>query len=153
MILYCSLAVSIDSDKDKPIFLESDSAKWDENSQKSTYRGNVVVTQGTMLLTGDLLVVTSKNNEINNMVITGKKSTYKQKTQSGKIVNGEAYEIQYFVENSKIIFLNNAVLTQSNNVVKSNKIIYVTDSENIIAGDKKGKSRVKMTIEPRTEDE
>ena len=58
MILYSSLAVSIDSDKDKPIFLESDSAKWDENSQKSTYRGNVVVTQGTMLLTGDLLVVT-----------------------------------------------------------------------------------------------
>ena len=109
MIFYSSLAVSIDSDKDKPIFLESDSAKWDENSQKSTYRGNVVVTQGTMLLTGDLLVVTSKNNEINNMVITGKKSTYKQKTQSGKIVNGEAYEIQYFVENSKIIFLNNAV--------------------------------------------
>ena len=153
IIFYSSLAVSIDSDKDKPIFLESDSAKWDENSQKSTYRGNVVVTQGTMLLTGDLLVVTSKNNEINNMVITGKKSTYKQQTQSGKIVNGEAYEIQYFVENSKIIFLNNAVLTQSNNVVKSNKIIYVTDSENIIAGDKKGKSRVKMTIEPKREDE
>lgn len=153
MIFYSSFALSIDSDKDKPIFLESDSAKWDENSQKSTYRGNVVVTQGTLLLTGDLLVVTSKNNEINNMVITGEKSTYKQKTQSGKIVNGEAYEIQYFVENSKIIFLNNAVLTQSNNVVKSNKIIYVTDSENIIAGDKKGKSRVKMTIEPKREDE
>ena len=68
-------------------------------------------------------------------------------------LNGEAYEIQYFIENSKIIFLNNAVLTQSNNVVKSNKIIYVTDSENIIAGDKKGKSRVKMTIEPKREDE
>ena len=54
---------------------------------------------------------------------------------------------------SKIIFLNNDVLTQSNNVVKSNKIIYATDSENIIAGDKKGKSRVKMTIEPKREDE
>ena len=153
MIFYSSLVFSIDSDKDKPIFLESDSAKWDENSQKSTYRGNVVVTQGTMLLTGDLLVVTSKNNEINNMIITGEKSTYKQKTQSGKIVNGEAYEIQYFVENSKIIFLNDAVLTQSKNVVKSNKIIYLTNTENIIAGDKKGKSRVKMTIEPKKENE
>ena len=64
MIFYSSLVLSIDSDKDKPIFLESDSAKWDENSQKSTYRGNVVVTQGTMLLTGDLLVVTSKNNDL-----------------------------------------------------------------------------------------
>ena len=57
----------IDSDKDKPIFLESDSAKWDENSQKSTYRGNVVVTQGTLLLTGDLLVVTSKSSVLSDL--------------------------------------------------------------------------------------
>ena len=49
-----------ESDSDKPIFLESDSAKWDEESQKSTYRGNVIVTQGSMLLTGELLIVTSK---------------------------------------------------------------------------------------------
>lgn len=140
-------------DKNKPIFLESDSAKWDEDSQKSTYRGNVVVTQGSMLLTGDLLIVTSKNNEINNMVITGKKSTYKQKTRSGKIINGEAYKIRYFVDTSKIIFLNQAVLTQSNNVVRSNKIIYKVDSENITAGDKKGNSRVKMTLEPKSENE
>ena len=106
-----------------------------------------------MLLTGDLLIVTSKNNEINKMVVTGKKSTYKQKTRSGKIINGEAIKIQYFVEKSKIIFLNKAVLTQSNNVVRSNKIIYLTDSENIIAGDKEGKSRVKMTLEPNKKDE
>tara|TARA_B100001996_G_scaffold378037_1_gene361546 strand:- start:2171 stop:2668 length:498 start_codon:yes stop_codon:yes gene_type:complete len=142
-----------EDDKNKPIFLESDSAKWDEDSQKSTYRGNVVVTQGSMLLTGDLLIVTSENNEINKMVITGKKSTYKQKTRSGKIINGEAIKIQYFVEKSKIIFLNKAVLTQSNNVVRSNRIIYLTNSENIIAGDKKGKSRVKMTLEPNKKDE
>ena len=142
-----------EDDKSKPIFLESDSAKWDEDSQKSTYRGNVVVTQGSMLLTGDLLIVTSKNNEINKMVITGKKSTYKQKTRSGKIVNGEAMKIQYFVEKSIIVFLNKAVLTRSNNIVKSNKIIYITDSENIIAGDKGGKSRVKMTLEPNKKDE
>ena len=52
---------------------------------------------------------------------------------------------------SKIIFLKKAILTQSNNVVKSDKIIYKTDSENIIAGDKKGKSRVRMTLEPKKE--
>ncbi len=146
-------AQGYENDKNKPIFLESDSAKWDEESQKSTYRGNVVVTQGSMLLTGDLLIVTSKNNEINEMIITGNKSTYKQKTKNGKIVNGEALKIQYFVEQSKIIFLNQAVLIQSNNIVKSDKIIYKTDNENIMAGDKGGKSRVKMTLEPKKNNE
>ena len=133
--------------------MESDSAKWDEESQKSTYRGNVVVTQGSMLLTGNLLVVTSQNNEIKKMIVNGEKATYKQKTKNGKIVNSAAKQIEYYVDSSRVIFINDAVLTQSNNTVKSNKIIYMTNSENIIAGDKKGKSRVKMTLEPSKNDE
>ena len=72
-----------------------------------------------------------------------------EKTRTGKIVNGEAKIIEYYMNQSKIIFLKKAILTQSNNVVKSNKIIYKTDSENIIAGDNKGDSRVKMTLEPK----
>ena len=142
-----------ESDSDEPIFLESDSAKWDEESQKSTYRGNVIVTQGSMLLTGELLIVTSKNNEINRMVITGEKAKYKQKTINGKIINGEAKKIQYYVDKAKIIFLDQAILTQTNNIVRSNRIVYKTDTENITAGDKKGKSRVKMTLEPKKDNE
>ena len=148
-----ALSYSYELDRENPVLLESDSAKWDEESQRSTYRGNVVVTQGSMLLTGELLIVTSRNNEINRMVITGEKATYKQKTVSGKIINGEAKKIQYYVDQSKIIFINKAVLTQTNNIVKSNKIIYNTDSENITAGDKKGKARVKMTLEPKKDNE
>ena len=151
LFLFNNYIYAYDSDKNEPIFLESDSAKWDEESRKSTYRGNVVVTQGTMLLTGDLLIVTSENNEINHMIVTGKKSTYRQKTRTGKIVNGEAKTIEYYMDKSKIIFLKKAILSQSNNIVKSDKIIYKTDSENIIAGDKKGKSRVRMTLEPKKE--
>ena len=58
LILSNSLLYAESLDRDKPVFLESDSAKWDEETQKSTYRGNVIVTQGTILLTGDLLIVT-----------------------------------------------------------------------------------------------
>ena len=152
-MIICLPAHSYESDKDKPIFLESDSAKWDEESQKSTYRGNVVVTQGSMVLTGNLLIVTSKNNEINKMTVFGEKATYRQQTRNGKIVNGESKKIEYYADKAKIIFLNKAVLTQSNNTVRSNKIIYQTDSENIMAGDKKGKSRVKMTLEPKKDNE
>ncbi len=121
--------------------------------KKALIEGNVVVTQGTMLLTGDLLIVNSKNNQINKMTITGEKATYKQKTKSGKIINGEAKKIEHYVNQAKIIFKNKAVLTQTNNIVKSNKIIYKTDTENISAGDSEGKSRVKMTLEPNKDDE
>ena len=97
LFLFGNYVYANEPDRNEPIFLESDSAKWDEESQKSTYRGNVVVTQGTMLLTGDLLIVTSENNEINHMIVTGEKSTYRQKTRTGKIVNGEAKIIEYYM--------------------------------------------------------
>ncbi|MBH32417.1 MAG: lipopolysaccharide transport periplasmic protein LptA [Gammaproteobacteria bacterium] len=140
-------------DQGQPIFLESDSAKWDENSQKSTYRGNVKVTQGSMKLTGDILIVTTKNSKIERMVMNGDKATYKQKTRNGKRVFGEAKKIDYTVANNTIVFLRDSVLTQGENIVKSNKIIYKTDTENIFAGDKDGKSRVRMTLEPENSDE
>jgi len=87
------------------------------------------------------------------MVITGEKAKYKQKTITGKIINGEAKKIQYYVDKAKIIFLDKAILTQTNNIVRSNRIVYKTDTENITAGDKKGKSRVKMTLEPKKDNE
>ena len=87
------------------------------------------------------------------MVITGEKAKYKQKTITGKIINGEAKKIQYYVDKAKIIFLDQAILTQTNNIVRSNRIVYKTDTENITAGDKKGKSRVKMTLEPKKDNE
>ena len=87
------------------------------------------------------------------MVITGEKARYKQKTITGKIINGEAKKIKYYVDKAKIIFLDKAILTQTNNIVRSNRIVYKTDTENITAGDKKGKSRVKMTLEPKKDNE
>ena len=149
IVIFFSSSLYANPDKGKPIFLESDSAKWDEDSQKSTYRGNVVVTQGSLLITGDLLIVTQENNEINHMVVTGEKATYKQNTSSGKVVNGESLIIEYFINQFKIVFLEKAIITQSNNILKNDKIIYKTDSENIIAGNEKEGSRVKMTIKPK----
>ena len=153
IITISSITFSYDNDKDKPIFLESNCAKWDETSQKSTYVGNVTVTQGSILMKGNLLIVTSKNNKIDEMLISGDKSTYTQTTRTGKIVYGEAKKIQYDIEKSTITFLDEAELVQSNNTIKSNKIIYKTDKENIIAGDNDGKSRVKMILEPKKNNE
>ena len=69
---YSSYSYAFESDSKEPIFLESDSAKWDEESQVSTYRGNVIVTQGSMLLTGELLIVKSKNDKINKIRLVEK---------------------------------------------------------------------------------
>ena len=45
---------SISEEKKIPILLESNSAKWDEESQISTYRGDVIVKQGKLNLYGDI---------------------------------------------------------------------------------------------------
>ena len=46
------------SDKDQPIEVEADSAELDDAKKISIYRGNVVVTQGTIRMTGDVMTGT-----------------------------------------------------------------------------------------------
>src|SRR3989338_10745642 len=46
------------ADRDKPIHLEADQVLIDDAQQISTFTGNVKLTQGTMLIRGDKIVVT-----------------------------------------------------------------------------------------------
>jgi len=49
------------ADRDKPIELESDSMTSDESKNKSVYSGNVILTQGTLLIKADELTIREDN--------------------------------------------------------------------------------------------
>ena len=45
------------ADRDQPIDLEADTVQVDDAKQISTYSGNVILTQGTLLIRADKLIV------------------------------------------------------------------------------------------------
>ena len=124
---------------------------WDLAEQIVKISSEGLNRRGKLNLYGDILTVSSNNNEIENMIMKGDKAKYNQITKEGKKIYGEAKIIKYNISKDEIIFLKDSVVKQGANIVRSDKIIYKISSENITAGNKDGSSRVKMLFKPNKE--
>ncbi len=85
-------ALAKTGDTDQPIHIESDQQSLDMQGNVVTFTGNVVVTQGTIKINADKVVVTRPGNEKGKEVIEGfsNPATFYQMQDNGKPVKGRA---------------------------------------------------------------
>lgn len=161
LFLIPSVVMALASDRDQPIELEADTADIDDLKGISIYTGNVILTQGSMVITADKLTLhNDKDKELEKAVAEGNKklATFKQRPE-GKTQDFKARAVTmiYFLKKDKIHLLKKAHVQQDGDTFSSNKIIYDTKKETVIATsqkDSQGKpvasgERVKVTIQPR----
>ena len=79
------------TDRDKPIVAESDKLSMDNSKKVSIFEGNVVITQGTMRITADRVVMTQDKDGLHHASGTGHPTTFHQK-RDGKIQRIELFE-------------------------------------------------------------
>jgi len=71
-------AAALDSDRDQPIQIVADLAVRDELAGETRYEGNVVLTQGSLVITADTLSIRHNTDEADKIVATGKPATLVQ---------------------------------------------------------------------------
>ncbi|MDD2918946.1 lipopolysaccharide transport periplasmic protein LptA [Rhodoferax sp.] len=101
----CALALSVsvacaeNADRDKPMNVEADALRYDDNKQVSTFTGQVVLTKGTILIRGDKLEVRQDSQGYQYGVVTGvpgQRAFFKQKREGvDEIIEGEGETIDY----------------------------------------------------------
>jgi lipopolysaccharide export system protein LptA len=143
-------ALALTDDSTKPINIQADSAEINDTTGVSTYRGNVVITQGSTRLTGDLVILETANKKVKKIIAEGKLSTFKQTTDDGRKINAEAEKMIYSITGNKIVLTKNAKLTEAGNSFASDKITFYTDKEIVSAGSSSGNERVNITVFPET---
>ncbi len=151
LFLSYSTAHALTDDSTKPINIQADSAEINDVTGVSTYRGNVTITQGSTVLTGDIVILETTNKKVNKIISEGKLSTFKQTTDDGKKIDAEAEKMVYSITDNKIVLTKNAKLTESGNTFSSDKITFYTDKEIVTAGSSTGSDRVNITVFPETE--
>ena len=67
-ILVCHLAISEEADSDKPIEIEADTMTVEETKNTSTYEGDVILTQGSLLINADKLII-REDRKVFNIVL------------------------------------------------------------------------------------
>jgi lipopolysaccharide export system protein LptA len=141
---------ALQSDYDQAINVSSISQHAKMKSNTIVFTDDVLLTQGTIKITGDKLTVirgTLPNHEI--MIADGKVATFYQMQDDGKPFDAESDKIHYDVAKGKITLTGNAQVKQLDSQINGSKIIYFLETEELIVeSDKATKQRVTTVFLP-----
>ena len=142
------------ADLEKPVNIESDSMIADEAKRIATFEGKVVLTQGSLIIRADRIVVRQDGDGFYNGVATGNPATFRHKREgSGDYIDGEALKIEYDNKLDRVEFSNSARLRRdSGDDIRGDYISYDAKTERFAvksAGAESGTERVRATIMPK----
>ena len=142
-------AWALTGDTDQPIHIESDQQSLDMQGNVVTFTGNVVVTQGSIKINADKVVVTRPGGEQGKEVIDGygNPATFYQMQDSGKPVKGRASTMHYELAKDFVVLTGNAYLEQLDSNITGAKITYLVKEQKMQAFSEKGK-RVTTVLVP-----
>ncbi len=150
---------ALESDAKQPMYIEADTATYDEKKGETVYVGNVKATQGSLEVLGDQMTVYQTNSKTDKIVILGKPAKLKQTPDGGKQdMHGIGQRADYFPETGILILYEKAVTWEgpdpatSEHTVRSDRIEYDTKNSLYKAGNAAtGSKRVQVVILPKQE--
>lgn len=145
------------ADRDKPINLEADTATVDDVKKVSIYEGNVILTQGTLQIRANKLVVTEDAGGFQLGVAYGNLANFRQKREGyDEYIEGNALRIEYDQKKDLVQLFNQARMKRGLDEVYGNYISYdgkteffqvLGGKENATANNPRG--RVRTVIQPK----
>jgi lipopolysaccharide export system protein LptA len=151
LILFCVQAVALASETADKILINADHMHLNIKTGNSEYTGNVRISQGKLVLSGDKVTLEQKNNEVERITVIGKPARYNHVTDQGEAIEAESNQMVYNAGRNKLTMTGNARLQQPDHQVSSQKIVYDTLNKIIIAGGADGASKGSTSTPGTTE--
>lgn len=144
-------ALALSTDREQPVYIDSDSQQLDMQSNKVTFLGDVKLKQGSININADKIVVTRDPNDgsIKQIEGFGNVATFSQLTDDGKTLHGEAKELYYDVNKDQLTMIDKAILAQDDSEIRGNHIRYHISSQKLIADGKQKGDRVSTVLQPQ----
>lgn len=118
------------ADRDKPLHLEADQVLIDDAQQISTFIGKVKLTQGTMLIRGDKIVVKQDKEGFKHGTAYGNTASFRQKREGlDEYVEGYGERIEYDTRAETVDFYVQARLKRDRDEVRGEHITYSAKTE------------------------
>lgn len=145
------------ADRDKPINLEADTATVDDAKKISIYEGNVILTQGTLQIRANKLVVTEDAEGFQRGVAYGNLASFKQKREGyDEFIEGYGQRIEYDQKKDLVQLFNQARMKRGQDEAQGNYISYDAKTEffQVLGGKETAtannpRGRVRTVIQPK----
>ncbi|PTN12579.1 lipopolysaccharide transport periplasmic protein LptA [Nitrosomonas aestuarii] len=151
------------ADRDKPIHLEADRATVEDINRKdstrvSVFTGNVILTQGTLRINADKVIMKEDINGFRFATATGNLVSFRQKRDGiDEYIEGWSRRVEYDSKTDKIELFRQARLKRGLDEVNGDYISYNMNSEffQVIGSNERGvetgaDNRVRIIIQPKT---
>jgi lipopolysaccharide export system protein LptA len=160
----CSPASAEKADKDKPTNIEADRMSSDDARRMSIFEGNVVLTNGSMVVRADRIVVRQDADGFQYATAYGKPVQFRQRgdakgDKEGIWIDGEALRIEVDSRNERVELFERARVTRGEDVVNGEYIFVDQRTEFFSVSAAKGAApaspggRVKAVIQPKMKTE
>lgn len=159
LLVWSGMVRAENADRDKPIHLESDRVVIDDVMQTSVFEGNVELTQGTLKIQAEKIVLTQDKEGNKHCTATGNLASFRQKHEgSEEYMEGYGKRIEYDTRAEKVDFFGQARVKRAQDDVQGDHIAYSTRTEVFqVSGDPDNindpnKGRVHAVIQPKNKE-
>jgi len=151
LFVFSANCIALEIDRDKPVHISADKVSIDEKTGISSYTGNVKISQGSMVLTGEKVIVYQPDGKLNNIIVHGAPAMFKQLSDNNnQEITASAKKLQYQTITEKLILTGDANLKQGQNSFSGHIIEYDTRNSTVTANtDFDKKQRVNAIITPK----
>ena len=165
LTLVFNSAYCLSTDSEQNIEIEADTAEMDDVKNITTYRGNVIVTQGSIRMSGHTMTVYfDDNRDMRLVIMDGTPAKYRQLPDNSNVYDeAEALRMEYYALKNYVILIDQALVTQEELRFSGDRIEYDTvlnkvkaESQSSTATKKESqektkKGRVKIIIKKKKE--
>ena len=147
------------ADRDKPVSLEADRVEIDDQKKEAVFHGNVTLTQGTLVIKADRVIVKQDADGFQYGIAYGSPAYFRQKREGvDEYIDGYADRLEYNGKAEKLEMFTNARLQRGADEVRGDYISYnaATEFFQVIGGGKtvatpgNPHGRVRAIIQPKS---
>jgi len=151
-VLVAPSAYAAKKDLTEEILILADRQSADYKNKMAIYLDNVRISQGSILITADIVQISKKFNkekgvDVKTYLAKGKPAVFKQQLEDGTTISLSADEIKYVPHENLIVVSGNAKVTQAGSHVAASKITYNTLTEKLDA-ESNPNERVTTILQP-----
>lgn len=129
-LLIPATGMTLSTDRDQPATIEADEVEMDFKTGVRTYKGNVVVVQGTLRIVGDKLIVNYKDDQFETATAWGNPAEFKQRPDGkDQDVIGKGRKILLNQVNNTLTLYTSASLKQAGDTAIGEEIIYNMETD------------------------
>jgi lipopolysaccharide export system protein LptA len=146
------------ADREKPVTLEADRVEIDDTKKEAIFHGNVTLTQGTLVMKADRIIVKQDADGFQYGIAYGSQAYFRQKREGvDEYIEGYADRLEYNGKADKVEMFTDAQLKRGADEVRGDYISYnaATEFFQVIGGGKTVSTpgnphgRVRAIIQPR----